>query len=173
MKRLILVILLAFAALAPATAQNSSANQAYGIAAKRPVLQASCRHCPWGALGDILKTIMAPAYDVAICYGCSGCTGYTPVQVVPSPIPAPAPATSEKKDGHHSSVTAASLAVTSTRALSGAVDGSLRLWDVETGRSLASFTADAPMSACAFVGEDLIAVAGDESGQIHILEIVK
>src|SRR5262249_32069046 len=46
-----------------------------GIAARRPVLQASCRHCPWGGLADILKTIMAPAYDVAICYGCSGENG--------------------------------------------------------------------------------------------------
>jgi len=47
----------------------------YGIAAKRPVLQASCKHCPWGALADVLKQIMAPAYDVAICYGCSGENG--------------------------------------------------------------------------------------------------
>lgn len=58
---------------APARAQDSPKD--YGIAAKRPVLQASCKHCPWGALGDILKTIMAPAYDVAICYGCSGENG--------------------------------------------------------------------------------------------------
>jgi TRAP-type uncharacterized transport system substrate-binding protein len=58
---------------APAQAQDKP--QDYGIAAKRPVLQASCKHCPWGALGDILKTIMAPAYDVAICYGCSGENG--------------------------------------------------------------------------------------------------
>ena len=47
----------------------------YGIAAKRPVLQASCKHCPWGALADVLKQIMAPAYDIAICYGCSGENG--------------------------------------------------------------------------------------------------
>ena len=55
---------------APSIAQEKS--QEYGIAAKRPVLGASCRYCPWGALGEILKTMMAPAYDVAICYGCSG-----------------------------------------------------------------------------------------------------
>ena len=53
-------------------AQNQVSSEEYGIAAKRPVLQAACRHCPWGALGDILKTIMAPTYDIAICYGCSG-----------------------------------------------------------------------------------------------------
>jgi TRAP-type uncharacterized transport system substrate-binding protein len=38
----------------------------------RPVLGASCPYCPWGALGEILKKIMAPKYDLAICYGCSG-----------------------------------------------------------------------------------------------------
>ena len=53
-------------------AQDQVSYGDYGIAAKRPVLQAACRHCPWGALGDIVKTIMAPTYDVAICYGCSG-----------------------------------------------------------------------------------------------------
>src|SRR5262249_8600482 len=47
----------------PAAAQAQDQPKSYGIAAKRPVLQASCKHCPWGALGDILKTIMAPAYD--------------------------------------------------------------------------------------------------------------
>jgi len=56
----------------PAQAQDASE---YGVAARRPVLQASCKHCPWGALADILKTIMAPAYDVAVCYGCSGENG--------------------------------------------------------------------------------------------------
>jgi hypothetical protein len=59
----------------PVPAHGQDQPKEYGIAAKRPVLQASCRHCPWGALGDILKTIMAPAYDVAICYGCSGENG--------------------------------------------------------------------------------------------------
>src|SRR3954469_5913505 len=59
----------------PVPAQAQDRPKEYGIAAKRPVLQASCKHCPWGALGDILKTIMAPAYDVAICYGCSGENG--------------------------------------------------------------------------------------------------
>ena len=45
----------------------------YGIAFKRPVMQAACRNCPWGALGDAVKAAMAPyGYDVAICYSCSG-----------------------------------------------------------------------------------------------------
>jgi TRAP transporter TAXI family solute receptor len=54
-------------------AQGNGATPEYGIAVKRPVLQAACRYCPWGALGDIVKRVMAPyGYDVAICYSCSG-----------------------------------------------------------------------------------------------------
>jgi uncharacterized protein len=56
----------------PSLAQESGAGQHYGIAAKRPVLQAACQYCPWGALADVVKKIMAPGYDVAICYSCSG-----------------------------------------------------------------------------------------------------
>jgi uncharacterized protein len=56
-------------------AQNGGTPQAYGLAVKRPVLQAACRNCPWGQLGDILKRIMAPAYDIAVCYSCSGENG--------------------------------------------------------------------------------------------------
>jgi uncharacterized protein len=70
-----LTIAASFFVLAHASAllaQEPAASNGYGIANKKPILQAACRHCPWGALGDILKTIMAPTYDVAICYGCSG-----------------------------------------------------------------------------------------------------
>jgi uncharacterized protein len=63
--------LAAFAALPMSSRAEETAP--YGIAAKRPVLQAACHHCPWGALGDVVKKIMVPyGYDVAICYSCSG-----------------------------------------------------------------------------------------------------
>jgi TRAP-type uncharacterized transport system substrate-binding protein len=43
-----------------------------GIDIKKPLLGAACKVCPWGALGDILKTAMAPyGYDVKVCYNCS------------------------------------------------------------------------------------------------------
>jgi uncharacterized protein len=54
-------------------AQETSTAQEFGIAVKRPVLQAACQYCPWGVLGDIVKKVMAPyGYDVAVCYSCSG-----------------------------------------------------------------------------------------------------
>lgn len=47
-------------------------NQEWGIAVKRPVAQAACKSCPWGALAEVVKKMMAPyGYDVAICHSCS------------------------------------------------------------------------------------------------------
>ncbi len=56
-----------------AAAQELSAQSQYGLAVNRPVLQAACQYCPWGALGDVVKKAMSfHGYDVAICYACSG-----------------------------------------------------------------------------------------------------
>jgi uncharacterized protein len=47
-------------------------DQEWGIAVKRPVMQAACKYCPWGALAEVVKKMMAPyGYDVAICHSCS------------------------------------------------------------------------------------------------------
>lgn len=55
-----------------AEAQDPTTQQVYGVAAKRPVVQASCKHCPWGALAEVLKKAMTPyGYDLAICHSCS------------------------------------------------------------------------------------------------------
>jgi uncharacterized protein len=62
------------AIVVPASAQHGA--PATGIAAKRPVLQAACDHCPWGALGNLLKKIMTSyGYDVQVCRSCSGREG--------------------------------------------------------------------------------------------------
>lgn len=45
--------------------------QQLGIKARKPVLGAACKVCPWGALADIVKQAMQPyGYDVQICYHC-------------------------------------------------------------------------------------------------------
>jgi TRAP-type uncharacterized transport system substrate-binding protein len=53
-------------------AEENAARPPFGIEAKRPVMQAACQYCPWGAVADLVKRILAPAYDVQICYSCSG-----------------------------------------------------------------------------------------------------
>jgi TRAP transporter TAXI family solute receptor len=55
-----------------ASAQSTEAVP-YGVAAKRPVIQAACRYCPWGALAEIVKSAMThQGYDVVLCESCSG-----------------------------------------------------------------------------------------------------
>jgi uncharacterized protein len=77
-REFILAALLLFGCLAlgmpeHAAAQDLSAQSQYGIPANRPVLQAACQYCPWGALADVVKKAMSfHGYDVAICYACSG-----------------------------------------------------------------------------------------------------
>ena len=54
-------------------AQQAPPEQQYGIAIKRPIMQAACMHCPWGALADMVKKAMSfYGYDVTVCYTCSG-----------------------------------------------------------------------------------------------------
>jgi len=47
--------------------------QETGYALKRPMIAASCKECPWGAVADIVKAAMAGSgYDVQVCYTCAG-----------------------------------------------------------------------------------------------------
>ena len=75
--RVLAIVSLAIAVcLAPSFLSRAAAQDApqqYGVAAKRPVLQAACRNCPWGMLGDVVKKAMSSyGYDVAVCHACSG-----------------------------------------------------------------------------------------------------
>src|SRR5438105_3357719 len=59
--------------LLPATSFAEQSSAATGVSVKRPVLQAACDHCPWGALGNVLKAMMVKyGYDVQVCLSCSG-----------------------------------------------------------------------------------------------------
>ena len=63
-----LALVLSFALGSP----NPSAAQELGLAAKKPVVAAACKLCPWGAIADVLKEALKPeGYDLQICYTCS------------------------------------------------------------------------------------------------------
>ena len=56
----LLAILIGLAASwAAGTAFAQQGAPATGVAAKRPVLQGACDHCPWGALANIVKAVPA------------------------------------------------------------------------------------------------------------------
>jgi hypothetical protein len=48
----------------------------------------------------------------------------------------------------------------------------LRLWNLD-GEEIAAFTADAPISCCAFVPSERMIIAGDKSGRVHFLRLVE
>jgi len=79
---LLLVLLVVFTGLSapPAAAEE------LGLAAKKPVVAAACKLCPWGAIADVLKESLKPqGYDLQICYTCS--RGNNPRYVVGTMTP--------------------------------------------------------------------------------------
>jgi hypothetical protein len=45
------------------------------------------------------------------------------------------------------------------------------VWDLETGKAVAAFTADAGPLSCALGPDGRAIVAGDESGRVHFLSL--
>ena len=58
-----------------------------------------------------------------------------------------------------------------TRAVFFGSDHALRLWDLTTGQAVASFVADSPLTAVGVSFDHSLILAGDESGQVHILAL--
>jgi WD40 repeat protein len=58
-----------------------------------------------------------------------------------------------------------------TRALSGSYEKTLKLWDLATGRVVATFAADYPVLCCACSPRAETLVAGDTSGRVHLLRL--
>jgi TRAP transporter TAXI family solute receptor len=82
-------ILAAFTALAGAIlAAQTGGSPPTGFKNKRPVLGGACKICPWGALGEIVKTAMQPyGYDVQMCYNCN--FSAAPLIVADAKLPPP------------------------------------------------------------------------------------
>jgi WD40 repeat protein len=72
--------------------------------------------------------------------------------------------------GHSSWINGVTISADGLRAISASQDQSVRVWDLETGTLIATFTCDAQAQCCAFAGNHTI-VAGDNSGQVHFLAL--
>ena len=74
-------------------------------------------------------------------------------------------------EGHSGPVTAVAVTLEGGQAISVSSDLTLKVWDLDSGRCQATFTADAPLSACAVAKDGVTIVAGDESGTVHFLTL--
>jgi WD40 repeat protein len=74
-------------------------------------------------------------------------------------------------DGHTNSVWAVAVTPDGCRAVSGSDDGTLRVWDLESGEEITSFTGEGRVLSCAFAPDGKTIIAGDESGHVHFLRL--
>jgi WD40 repeat protein len=75
-------------------------------------------------------------------------------------------------EGHGQGVWAVAVTPDGRHAVSATNDRTLRVWDLSTGGELAVFKGDAWFLCCAVALDGRFAVAGDNAGQIHVLEIL-
>ncbi len=59
------------------------------------------------------------------------------------------------------------------RVVSASDDRTLRVWDIDTARTVAVFTLDAPARAVTFDRDRRLLVAGDSSGRVHFLDLIE
>jgi WD40 repeat protein len=73
-------------------------------------------------------------------------------------------------EGHSRRVNGVAVSPDGRLVVSASSDRTLKIWDLETAGALATFTADAAMRCCAFVGAQII-LAGDVGGHVHFLKL--
>jgi WD40 repeat protein len=73
--------------------------------------------------------------------------------------------------GHTKSVNAIALSADGKYLVSSSYDNTLKVWDWQTGEVIATFTGESAIHCCAVAPDRLTIVAGEESGQVHFLQL--
>ena len=72
-----------------------------------------------------------------------------------------------------SALNAVAITSDARRAVWASQDHTLRVWDLESGKEMAIFTAESEMWSCAVTSDGRTIIAGDESGRVHFLRLVE
>jgi WD40 repeat protein len=78
--------------------------------------------------------------------------------------------------GHTDTVWLVAVTAEGLRAVSGSKDKTLRLWDLwdlESGKEIATFTGEDKMGDCAIAPDGQTIIGGEGSGRVHILRLVE
>jgi WD40 repeat protein len=73
--------------------------------------------------------------------------------------------------GHSDIVLGVAVTPDGKRGVSASYDHTLKVWDLESGRVIAVFTADAALHSCEVGADGRVIVAGDASGRVHFLSL--
>ncbi|WP_442945174.1 WD40 repeat domain-containing protein [Nostoc sp.] len=73
--------------------------------------------------------------------------------------------------GHSNWVSAVALTADGRQVISASLDNTLKLWNLETGKEIATFTGEAPFICCTVAPDRVTIVAGNSSGRVHFLRL--
>lgn len=73
-------------------------------------------------------------------------------------------------EGHTGYVQSVAVSADGRRAVSASSDKTLKMWDLDTGALIVTFTCDAAVHCCAFIGDAKL-IAGDAGGRVHFLTL--
>lgn len=76
-----------------------------------------------------------------------------------------------KIKGHNSNVTQVAICPSKQYAVSVSIDQSLKVWDLNSGKHIASYSGDSMFYTCRVTPDGKTIVAGDALGQLHFLQL--
>ena len=74
-------------------------------------------------------------------------------------------------EGHTDSVHAVAVTPDGRRAVSASGEQTLRLWNLESAKEIATFTGESAILSCAVTPDGRTMISGDASGRVHFLQL--
>ena len=68
-------------------------------------------------------------------------------------------------------VNAVAITPDGQQVVSASEDNTLKVWELESGKEIASFTGESTLKCCAVAPDGVTIVAGEASGRVHFLRL--